>query len=356
MDFEKADNGQGNIEYATAHAFKVNCQSSVVAHELRMRGFDVTAQPNWEKGDAPDILSLATWKCWKNADGTPLERPEVFGYKLSRTGSVIGLPFRELQQEIEEHLRKTGRYHVSFQWKGEKYGHIVTMERKADGSALWYDPQTGERDFFDKEYAKKVKLVRAYRVDNLVFDAEKWNAVRPTERPELRTSFLSALRAYKGGTKGLANTGRRLTGSILKAARREEAVKALVGDLPISVPQSRLDNALKSKNEFAKFEKEITMCKVAVKNGHSVEMLEEIPGVSSCDILLDGKKCELKSINQASNIHKHAKKAIKKQGAEQILFELGKWGTDFETEIQILKGKGIHGFYYIKGSDILNEF
>ena len=101
MDFEKADNGRGNIEYHTAHAFRVNCQSSVVAHELRMRGFDVTAQPNWEKGDDPALLARGTWQCWKNADGTPFVRPAPFGYKLSRAGSIIGLPLRELLQEID---------------------------------------------------------------------------------------------------------------------------------------------------------------------------------------------------------------------------------------------------------------
>ncbi len=213
MDFEKADNGRGNIEYHTAHAFRVNCQSSVVAHELRMRGFDVTAQPNWKKGDDPNLLANGTWRCWKTADGIQLKRPETFGYKFSRAGSIIGVPLRELLQEIEARTSETGRYHVSFQWKGEEYGHIVTMERKADGSALWYDPQTGERNFFDKEYAKKIKCVSAYRVDNLLFNAEDWNVVRPTERPDLRTSFLSAKRAYDDNVTSDGNAYTRVVGS-----------------------------------------------------------------------------------------------------------------------------------------------
>lgn len=87
------------------------------------------------------------------------------------------------------------------------------MERKADGSALWYDPQTGERNFFDKEYAKKIKLVRAYRVDNLLFNAEDWNVVRPTELPDLRTSFLSAKRAYDDNVTFDGNAFTRVVGS-----------------------------------------------------------------------------------------------------------------------------------------------
>lgn len=180
MDFEKANQGKGNIDYKSGlTAFRVNCQSSVVAHELRMRGFDVTAQPNWQMGDDPNKLSHGTWKCWIKADGTPFEMPERFAYKISKNGNYIGLPYKETIQQINEHTKEVGRYHVSFGWKGENYGHIVTMERKADGTALWYDPQTGQRDFFDKEYVKKIKGVRAYRVDNLSFDILNWNVVRP---------------------------------------------------------------------------------------------------------------------------------------------------------------------------------
>lgn len=206
MDFESANQGKGNIGYKTgAECYKVNCQSSVVAHELRMRGFDVTAQPNWKMGDDPQRLSHGTWKCWKNADGTQLEMPKPFGYKISRTGSVIGVSLRELLQGINERTQEVGRYHVSFQWKGRDYGHIVTMERKADGTVLWYDPQTGERNFFDKEYAKKIKWVSVYRVDNLLFDAKNWNVVRPSESPE--TSAPGVRRGMQSGNARNARTG-----------------------------------------------------------------------------------------------------------------------------------------------------
>ena len=208
MTFEEANQGKGNIGYKTGrNEYKVNYQSSVVAHELRLRGFDVTAQPNWELGDDPNRLSYGTWKCWLKIDGTPLEIPERFAYKISKSGAYVGLPYKETVQQINERTKEVGRYHISFGWKGEKYGHIVTMERKADGSALWYDPQTGKRDFFDKEYAKKIKGVRAYRVDNLVFNFE-YNVVRPTTKGGYETPYGSALRIYnqKHGIKNDKNT------------------------------------------------------------------------------------------------------------------------------------------------------
>lgn len=141
-----------------------------------------------------------------------------------------------------------------------------------------------------------------------------------------------------------------------KAAARRERAMELIKDSPIDVPESRLNNAAKSKNELYKFEKEHRMCKVAALNGHDVKMLEEKPGVSSCDILLNGKRCELKSITQASNIHRHAEKAFKKQGAECLLLEIPKLDNEFQAEIKKLSDKGMHGYFIIKGTNALQEF
>lgn len=349
MNFEAANNGKGNIDYNKGKEFKVNCQSSVVAHELRMRGFDVTAQPNWKMGDDPQLLSRETWKCWKNADGTPFERPEPFAYKISLSGNVVGIPYKEVIQQIAAHTQEVGRYHISFTWKGQKYGHIVTLERKADGTILWYDPQTGKRNFFDKEYAKKIKYVRAYRVDNLLFDADNWNVVRPTADRGLMTERPKGQKSngepYWGGVNNIG-----------KVPKYKEKLDDLLADNKLPIPQSRLNNAIKSKNEFYKFEKEYKMCKVAMQNGHKIEMLEEVSGVSSCDILFDGLKCELKSITNASNIHIHANKAFNKQGAECLLFEFKMYDSKFENEILKLSNKGMHGYYYVNGENILHRF
>lgn len=349
MDFEKANQGKGNIDYKSGiTAFRVNCQSSVVAHELRMRGFDVTAQPNWRMGDDPEILSHCTWLCWRNDDGKRIATPERFAYKISKSGNIIGLPYKETIQQINEHTKEVGRYHVSFGWKGEKYGHIVTMERKADGTALWYDPQTGERNFFDKEYAKKIKGVRAYRVDNLVFDIKNWKVIRPINNEAYMTKKIDLL---KKGNSSLSKKNEGVVGGLPKF---QEKLDLLLKDNTIKIPKSRLENAIKSKNEFYKFEKEYNMCKVAVQNGHKVEMLEEISGVSSCDVLLDGKHAELKSITSVSNVE-HRFNHAKEQGAEVVLFEIQTKNEKIVQKINELKKKGLKGYYYINGENILIE-
>jgi|GEM_PF-1105289 len=279
MDFEKANQGKGNIDYKSGlTAFRVNCQSSVVAHELRMRGFDVTAQPNWQMGDDPNKLSHGTWKCWIKSDGTPFEMPERFAYKISKNGNYIGLPYKETIQQINEHTKEVGRYHVSFGWKGENYGHIVTMERKADGTALWYDPQTGQRDFFDKEYVKKIKGVRAYRVDNLSFDILNWNVVRPIGN---RNFMPQPPKGQTAGTKAILSSDKSsIIGTRVNLSKNiiEYRNLAMSEILKINTIQKLHDGELKySKSSLkrsivhAKNKEEVDMFKYVVT--HPKEML-----------------------------------------------------------------------------------
>lgn len=70
---------------------------------------------------------------------------------------------------------EVGRYHVSWSWAGKNSGHIITMETFADGSRLFYDPQTGLMAKSITPWAGMkmgdIDLMNrglcAYRVDNL---------------------------------------------------------------------------------------------------------------------------------------------------------------------------------------------
>lgn len=121
--------------------------------------------------------------------------------------------------------------------------------------------------------------------------------------------------------------------------------------------QGRIDQANKSKNEKQKYEKEKAMCETLADNGHSVVHLDDqnIEG-GSYDILLDGVKTDLKSLESSSNISKRASTAIKKQGAEMVVFQLKKIDATAHKEINKLIEKGIHGYYFEKGSKRLFRF
>lgn len=87
----------------------------------------------------------------------------------------------------------------------------------------------------------------------------------------------------------------------------------------------RIEEGKRSKNERAKLEKELRMCKVIADNGHDVELLriQGRPAGQSYDILLDGITAELKCITGgAGNMFRRACEAFKKQGAEAIVFEI----------------------------------
>lgn len=45
MSFEEANQGRGNPKFRTNKLYGINCQTCVVVHELRLRGFDLGAKP-----------------------------------------------------------------------------------------------------------------------------------------------------------------------------------------------------------------------------------------------------------------------------------------------------------------------
>lgn len=323
-----------------------------MAHELRLRGFDVTAQPNWKIDDDPNKLSSSTWQCWKSQDGTPMQMPEAFAFKF-KGFRMSGTPVKETLQLIEEHTQEVGRYHVSFSWKGRRYGHIVTMDRKADGTALWYDPQSGKRDFFDKEYAKKIYYVRAYRVDNLLFDPT-WNVVRPLAKEALETSYNEAVANYvKINGKKPKYKAYGIDGEKKGLLKYKEKLDAILKDNNIPIHQSRLEAATKSKEAFEIFQKEYKMSKVAIKNGYEIEMLGEGGSNTKFDVFFNGLKGELKSVQSVSNLGNRFHDAVK-QGAEVILFEFkGNKIEALKNRILRYKGRGVDIYYYVKGEDVI---
>jgi hypothetical protein len=115
--------------------------------------------------------------------------------------------------------------------------------------------------------------------------------------------------------------------------------------------KQRIEHSNTSKNEKAKFEKEISMSKIFAKTGYKIEMLEEMPRIPSPDIKIDGLLADLKSVSSHNNIVKDAKKAVRKQGAEIVLFEFEKETKEIYIEIKKLLRMGIHGMYYFTGRE-----
>ena len=98
------------------------------------------------------------------------------------------------------------------------------------------------------------------------------------------------------------------------------------------------------------------MATTFAKAGYKVEMLMEVTRVPSPDVLINGVKAELKSVESYKKIVKHAKKAIDKQKAEIVLFEFETFGSDHIGELMKLKEMNIHGLYYVMGESRIRMF
>lgn len=166
MSHEQANKMHGNPHYGESKAYSVNCQTCVVAYELRLRGFDVSALPN-TAGSTLSKLSKATHTAWQNI--TREDIPVIARTTLDRYGHIKQPPLK--WAKVSAAMTETGRYHIAWRWKRKRSGHIITAERLPDGSLRFYDPQngmSGALDLYKKDIAGNVRI---YRIDNLAPNA-----------------------------------------------------------------------------------------------------------------------------------------------------------------------------------------
>lgn len=177
MTFEEANELRGNINYGKASEYSVNCQSCVVANELRRRGYNVTALPNLQKtGNIPYELSMRTNWAWIDPKTMVMPKKQTAGgiYDITRSGALKSKSIKELTKELVELVKEPGRYHIDFAWKGKNSGHIITLEKLHNGKIIIYDPQTGKMKNW-KELSKEISLrygVSVLRVDNLLVNTD----------------------------------------------------------------------------------------------------------------------------------------------------------------------------------------
>ncbi len=180
MTHEQADMKHPNPHYTEGEEYRVNCQSCVVAYELRRRGYPVEAFGK-TTGGMGEKLSYSTQSAWLDADGnipTPIIcKQEVKSRTIDRRGYVrrVYTTVDDVWKDIMSKTTDAGRYHLSWYWEGKDCGHIITMETLKDGIRRFYDPQTGlEAKNILPWIRRKNKVafdlkkgIRAYRVDTL---------------------------------------------------------------------------------------------------------------------------------------------------------------------------------------------
>lgn len=172
MTFEEANELKGNVNYGKSREYSINCQSCVVANELRRRGFDVTAFGKFYEEQT--LIGRDATLAWIDP---------VTGQKSTRQhiGITTNGTITKAQQlkDIEEFTLDEGRYTIGVAWTQNRGRHIITAERMKNGELRIYDPQCGRKWIYD-DWIKEVyntniskrKDIRVQRIDNLLVNTK----------------------------------------------------------------------------------------------------------------------------------------------------------------------------------------
>lgn len=132
MSFFEANEGRANVNYGKGEAYEENCQMSVVIHEARLRGLNVTAV-----GYSNDVRSVSYMlgerfqDVWVNPKNGKTPSPT----------ELRGEAFDNLVNKLNTTTKSTGRYHIGINMRDG--GHMITAERLENGKLLCYDAQSG---------------------------------------------------------------------------------------------------------------------------------------------------------------------------------------------------------------------
>lgn len=162
--------------------FTINCQSCVVAHEMRRRGFDVEAIGK-TKNSIPDILSRHTELAWLDKDGnTPTSTKVGWAYTPGDADATAA----SLVANLESATKTVGRYHIKWTWGNMRSGHIITCERLKNGELRIYDPQCGEIITDFATYGKRFLhgSLKILRVDTLRINPLYAGCLKKTPKPK----------------------------------------------------------------------------------------------------------------------------------------------------------------------------
>jgi len=137
----------------------INCQRCVVAHEARMRGYDVVARPSWGFDDP--MLKSSSWL-------------SSFEYSPSDMKKCNGQTSEEMISNIKEIMKSFGegsRSVIMFQWENRTSGsgHAIVSVCFKDGVVSFGDPQNKSRAAAKHLKSANLKSVVLLRIDNLNF-------------------------------------------------------------------------------------------------------------------------------------------------------------------------------------------
>lgn len=131
MDFEKADSGNVNPYYKQGLiGYYTNCQTCVATYLARRQGYNVRALPNLNNKAIAD-LSHNPLGIYRDENGNI---PKSVSKPRGKALTIF----------LDENVKENQIYALKCKWKGRSDGHILTVERTANGVRV-YDPQTNDK-------------------------------------------------------------------------------------------------------------------------------------------------------------------------------------------------------------------
>lgn len=134
MSFKEADGGRVNPSFRKTYGAGGNCQSCVVAFEMRLRGYRVRALPKSKWGTADDLAQKTNLAWVDPRTGLP---PKYTFDKDANTPELF-------KGFLEKSVVSGGRYTLEFRYADSEQGHIVSLDRDELGRLRIYDPQNGK--------------------------------------------------------------------------------------------------------------------------------------------------------------------------------------------------------------------
>lgn len=183
MPIGLADSKHANPKYMKSvdgsfRPYTCNCQTCVVAYELRRRGYDVEAMGvGVQKGFINEFQYSLARDTTNAFLGISFKRSTLNWNNSIKSNTPKGR--REYVANLFDATKEEGRYFLSMKNRRRNTGHIVIVESTEDGGKLLVDPQCGERISLtdgaavDKYFSRvdvKHLYNKVFRVDNLEFN------------------------------------------------------------------------------------------------------------------------------------------------------------------------------------------
>lgn len=333
MTFKQANEGKGNPHYekGSGSGYTINCQASVVAHELRMRGWNVEACMNTNaKDNLAYQLSQDTRKGWINPISGQSPKSRIVKH-VRNGGTVV--------EQIDQIIEPNKRYHMMWNWKA-KDAHIVTIQR-TKGDIFVYDPQTGKRYSY-AEWAAEVLPridtmetgIHIYRVDNLMPNPEFAGVVAKAGTTKPSTIRYADKPAGWGGVKGGPHVSKEF-----KLERKELLNTKTVKTQPLAQPSEGVvtKKLLRSSSVLDRFrshcynKEEVEAAKYIWENPDKMRFIRKSP-------LGEGKNME--DPYDMKNIQKKKDRGVK----EYMIYEFDYKGKTYTLKTE-LHEKGFEQFY-----------